>query len=171
MSGLTLDGTAEPFSRYKILRRERGQGKTVFPCSTDHGQNWRVCMYVCMVITYSKGKDQPRRVANPVPGQLNRETYFSLSPFAPENLVSRDGLGSPVPRQPAHLHTILRLNLVLTYGMAPEFREYIRLIHTLLKVLTMHTYTTPLERRFSTCRDQFSTQKLSPLTKCILWEV
>ena len=29
----------------------------------------------------------------------------SLSPFAPENLVSRDGFGSSVPRQPAHLHT------------------------------------------------------------------
>ena len=27
-----------------------------------------------------------------------------LSPSAPENLVSRDGFGSPVPRQPAHLH-------------------------------------------------------------------
>ena len=30
---------------------------------------------------------------------------ISLSAFAPENLVSRDGFGSPVPRQPAHLHT------------------------------------------------------------------
>ena len=29
----------------------------------------------------------------------------SPSPFTPENLVSRDGFGSPVPRQPAHLHT------------------------------------------------------------------
>ena len=28
-----------------------------------------------------------------------------LSPFAPGNLVSRDGFGSPVPRQPAHLYT------------------------------------------------------------------
>ena len=28
-----------------------------------------------------------------------------LSPFVPENLVSRDGFGSPVPRQPTHLHT------------------------------------------------------------------
>ena len=27
------------------------------------------------------------------------------TPFAPENLVSRDGFGSLVPRQPAHLHT------------------------------------------------------------------
>ena len=30
---------------------------------------------------------------------------ISLSAFAPESLVSRDGFGSPVPRQPAHLHT------------------------------------------------------------------
>ena len=30
---------------------------------------------------------------------------ISLSSFAPENLVSRDGFGSPVPRQPVHLHT------------------------------------------------------------------
>ena len=29
---------------------------------------------------------------------------ISLSLFAPENLVSRDGFGSPVPRPPAHLH-------------------------------------------------------------------
>ena len=30
---------------------------------------------------------------------------ISLSPLAPENLISRDGFGSPVPRQPAHLYT------------------------------------------------------------------
>ena len=30
---------------------------------------------------------------------------ISLSPFAPEDLVSRDGFGSPVPRQPAYLRT------------------------------------------------------------------
>ena len=30
---------------------------------------------------------------------------ISLSPFARENLVPRDGFGSPVSRQPAHLHT------------------------------------------------------------------
>ena len=45
---------------------------------------------------------------------------FSLSPFAPENLVSRDGFDSPVPRQPAHLHT--QAESVLTYGTPPEFR-------------------------------------------------
>ena len=58
-----------------------------------------------MVITYSKGKEQLGKVANPAHGQRNRENDVSLSPFAPENLVPRDGFGSPVPRQPAHLHT------------------------------------------------------------------
>ena len=42
-----------------------------------------------MVITYSKGKDQPGKVANPARGQLNRQMNFPLSPFAQENLVSR----------------------------------------------------------------------------------
>ena len=30
-------------------------------------------MYACIVITYSKGKDQPDNVANPARGRLNRE--------------------------------------------------------------------------------------------------
>ena len=35
-------------------------------------------------------------------GKMN----IPLSAFAPENLVLRDGFGSPVPRQPTHLHTL-----------------------------------------------------------------
>ena len=99
-------------------------------------------MYVCMVITYQvqQSMDQPGKVDNPARGQLNRENYLFLSPFAPENLVSRDGFGSPVPRQPSHLHTprvwqsrpasvcCLRLNLVLTYGIPPDFRGGVHLI-------------------------------------------
>ena len=30
---------------------------------------------------------------------------ISLSAFAPQNLVPRDGFGGPVPHQPSHLHT------------------------------------------------------------------
>ena len=47
--------------------------------------------------------DQPGKVANPARGQLNREkkSIFSLSQLAPENLVSRDWFGRPVPRHPA----------------------------------------------------------------------
>ena len=60
---------------------------------------------VFLTVTYSKSIDQPGKVVNPARGQLNRKNDISLSAFAPENLVSRDGFGSPVPRQPAHLHT------------------------------------------------------------------
>ena len=47
---------------------------------------------------------------------------FSLSPFAPENLVSRDGLGRPVPRQPAYFPYSGCINLVLTRGIPLDFR-------------------------------------------------
>ena len=46
--------------------------------------------------------DQPGKVAMPIllvvssTGKIIFD--FSLSAFAPENLVSRDGFGSPVPR-------------------------------------------------------------------------
>ena len=70
--------------------------------------------------------DQPGKVANhPARGQLNRENNIPLSPCVPENLVSREGLSRPVPRQP--LISILRLNLVLTYGIPPEFRASVHL--------------------------------------------
>ena len=46
---------------------------------------------------------QAGMAANPARGELDREKMnISLSPFAPEKLVSRDRLGRPVPRQPAH---------------------------------------------------------------------
>ena len=78
------------------------------------------------MVTYSKSMDQPVKVANPARGQLNRENEYFLSAFAPENLVSRDGFGSHVPRQPA-LISMLKLNLVLTYGIPPEFRYGVHL--------------------------------------------
>ena len=52
-------------------------------------------------------------------GKIN----YSLSPFASENLVSRDGFGSPVPRQPAlspYSGWIWRL---LTTGFLPSSAE------------------------------------------------
>ena len=61
--------------------------------------------------------DQPGKVANPARGQMNRGKLISLSLFAPEILVSRDGFGRPVPRQPSHSFSTLRLNPVLTNGL------------------------------------------------------
>ena len=43
-----------------------------------------------------------------------------LAPYAPENLVLRDGISRPFPRQPSQF-SILRLNLVLTHGILPDF--------------------------------------------------
>ena len=60
--------------------------------------------------------DQPGEVANPARGQLNRKMNISLSAFSPDNLVSRDGFGSPVPRQPAHLHTQAQSGAYLLRG-------------------------------------------------------
>ena len=83
-----------------------------------------VCIYVCMVITYSKGKDQPGKVANPARGQLDRGNNISMSAFAPENLVSRDGFGSPVPRQPAHLHAQAESGAYLRDFSLPRRRPF-----------------------------------------------
>ena len=61
----------------------------------------------CMV-THIIARVWINRVRLPVLHVVRRtgKIDISLSAFVPENLVfSRDGLGSPVPRQPAHLHT------------------------------------------------------------------
>ena len=82
-------------------------------------------MHYCMVIIYSKNMNQPGKVANPARGLLNREINISLSLFSPEHLVSRDGFGSPVPRQSAHLHTQAESGAY--YGISPEFRGGVHL--------------------------------------------
>ena len=53
-------------------------------------------------------------------GKMN----ISLSAFNPKNLVSRDGFGSPIPRQPAHLHTQAESGI---YRIPPEFRGSVHL--------------------------------------------
>ena len=69
-------------------------------------------MYVQYGHTYSKSMDQPGKVANPARACLkiwSRET------------------GSAVPSRVSLLISILRLNLVLTYGIPPEFRDGVHL--------------------------------------------
>ena len=63
-----------------------------------------VCMYGHLHIAIVR----INRVRSPIMLLVVRRTgknIISLSPFARENLVSRDGFGSLDPRQPAHLHT------------------------------------------------------------------
>ena len=77
-------------------------------------------MYVCMVITYSKGKDQSGKVANPARGQLDKDFFF---PHLRSRLrIWSYETGSAVPSRISLLISILRLNLVLTYEIPPGFR-------------------------------------------------
>ena len=65
--------------------------------------------------------DQPGKVANPAPDQLYRENeYFPVSVRA-----SEFGLARRVqPSRPTSVcsFSTLRLNLVLTHGIPPDFR-------------------------------------------------
>ena len=66
--------------------------------------------------------DQQGKVANPARGQLNREVLISC-PRSRMRTSSRE-TGSAVPSRVSLLISILRLNLVLTYGIPPEFRGH-----------------------------------------------
>ena len=61
-----------------------------------------VCMYVCMVITYDRV--WINRVRFPILLVVSEieKMDISLSPLAPENLVSRDGFSRPVPHHPVY---------------------------------------------------------------------
>ena len=94
------------------------------------------CMYVWSH-TSSKSMDQPDKVANPARGQLNRgKMIFSLSPLAPESLASRDGFGSPVPRQYAHLHTQAESGAYIrdSYRVLRRHRSFYLIRYTTLSV-------------------------------------
>ena len=66
-----------------------------------------------MVITYSKGKDQPGKVANPARGQLNMKNDFFPCPRSRLRIWSRQTV-SAVPSRVSLLISILsRLNLVV----------------------------------------------------------
>ena len=60
-------------------------------------------------------------VANPARGQLNRGKIIFPCPRSRLRIWSRE-TGSAVPSRVSLLISILRLNLVLTYGIPPEFR-------------------------------------------------
>ena len=69
--------------------------------------------------------NQPGKVANPARGQLNREILQGklIFPCPRSRLrIWSSETGSAVPPRVSLLISILRLNLVLTYGIPPEFR-------------------------------------------------
>ena len=82
---------------------------------------------ICKVIKYSKGKHQMGKVANPARGQLAAVRA---------NLVSLDGFGSPVPRQPAHLYTQAKSAAYLQdYALALRDGVHLLAVHIMYLVL------------------------------------
>ena len=72
--------------------------------------------------------DQPGKVAKPARGQLNRENiYFPARVRSRLRIWSRE-TGSAVPSRVSLVISVLRLNLVLTYGIPPEFRGSVHLL-------------------------------------------
>ena len=58
-----------------------------------------------MVITYSKGKDQPGKVVNPARGQLNRENVFFPVPVRFWNALNRPTSLHSTAQHRGHTHT------------------------------------------------------------------
>ena len=76
--------------------------------------------------TYSKSMDQPSKVANPASGPAKQGKLIFPCLRSRLRIWSRE-TGSAVPSRASLLISILRLNLVLTYGIPPEFRGGVRL--------------------------------------------
>ena len=80
-------------------------------------------MYVWSSRIARVSKDQPAEVASPPRGQLNREENdFFPCPPSRLGIWSRE-TGSAVSSHVSLLISVLRLNLVLAYGIPPEFRH------------------------------------------------
>ena len=97
---------------------------------------------------------------------------FSLSAFAPENLVSRDGFGGPVPRQPAHLHAQAKSGAYLwNPSRVPRRRPFvcIKPPHATGSVPTLSGHATayrwrslPRVRRHRASKPQGSSERVLP---------
>ena len=70
--------------------------------------------------------DQPGKVASPARGQLNRKHELFPCPRSCLRIWSRE-TDPAVPSRASLLISILRLNLVLTYGIPPEFHGGVHL--------------------------------------------
>ena len=75
---------------------------------------------------YSKSMDQPGKVASPARGQLYRKKWIFPCPRSCLRIWSRE-TGSAVASRVSLLISILRLNLVLTCEIPPEFRGGVHL--------------------------------------------
>ena len=112
-----------------IYRRTGYQGKFMGCSFTFTARSFYACMYVCMVTHIVRV--WINRVWLPILLVVSwtGKIIISLSAFAPEVLASRNGSGSLVRRQPAHLHTQAESDAFIYFkppypiGSVPSLKE------------------------------------------------
>ena len=95
---------------------------------------------------------------------------ISLSAFVPDNLVSRDGFGSPVPRQPAHLYTQAESGAYLQdSSRVPRRRPYMKPPYAIRSVPSLSGHaiayrwrSLPRVRRHGASKPQGSSERVLP---------
>ena len=114
---------AEQSSYYREYPVAFGQRREIVGVGQSDTANNTLCRY-CFQVHPFLAKKAP---GTPVFGHCPK-INIPLSAFAPEDLVSRDGFGSPVPHQPAHLHTETEYGACLQdYSRVPRRRPFIYL--------------------------------------------
>ena len=93
-----------------------------------------------------------------------------LSPYVPDNLVSRDGFSRPVPRQPAHLHTQAESGAYLrNSSRVPRRRPFMKPPYAIRPVPSLSGYviayrwrSLPRVRRLRASKPQGSSERVLP---------
>ena len=114
MSRLTRDGTAETVSRGQIIRREHEQGQVHFRCSADNVQDGQPYTY---------------------------DPYTCYPEYGDEHRLTRDRTAEPVSRDQIFRHARgQRIFIFPVQLTTSRIGNLAQLIHTLLYVMTIHTY-------------------------------
>ena len=99
-----------------------------------------ICMYVCMTTHITRVWINRVRLLILLVVSSTRKMNISLSVVARENLVSRDGFGSPVPRHPARLYTQAESGAYLRHSFRVPRRRpfiYLKLPYAIGSVLSL----------------------------------
>ena len=130
-----------------------------------------IYIFFLMVITYySRVWINRVRLSILLVVSLTRKMNIPLSPYVPENLVSRDGFSRPVPRQPAHLHTQAGAGAYLRdSSRVPRGRPFMKPPYDIGSVLNLSGHANayrwrslPRVRRHRASKPQGSVERVLP---------
>ena len=101
---------------------------------------------------------------------LTGKNNIPLSPCVPENLVSRDGFSRPVPRQPAHLHTLAESDAYIRdSSRVPRRRPFVKPPYAIGSVSSLLGYaiayrwrSLPRVRRHRASKPKDSSERVLP---------